>query len=436
MIFLTEILQFTVLIPAAILALLPLKHKLRYSPWKVVGLLTLALGCVIPFGGLIVAKTGLPVNYILFPVMIIMYLCYHSVTTVSVSVDLSIFLFDVSLMSFPANFAVAIDSQVHPTGKLSDSCMVANMWQVTFSFLFLLLFFWFFWHILSFLVDNITAPNVWLATIPIPLVFTCMNVLFQPRYYETMHVNRIFSIFIIYHILALVLVFTFYIIFYLVSLELIRNARDRERIRFLEMQESQYYTQQQYLAESSRLRHDFRQQLHSMAEMALAGNYEQLTEHLVGCVNALPKQPASYCPRLPLNALFSYYGELMDDAQIHRNWKIALPADAVFTITDMELCSVLGNILENVWQGCQSVPPQSRHHELTICVKHGTSLYIVSSNSFDGQVKKENGMYLSTRKDGSGIGLSSIATIAERHHGIAQFSNTADTFVIDVVIGG
>ena len=202
------------------------------------------------------------------------------------------------------------------------------------------------------------------------------------------------------------------------------------------MQESQYHAQQQYIAESARLRHDFRQQLHSLAEMAVDGNYEQLTEHLLGCVNALPKQPVNYCENLPLNALFSYYGSLMDDARIQRNWKIALPSEAAFKITDMELCSLLGNILENVWQGCQSVPPQNRYHELTICVKHETSLYIVSSNSFDGQVKKENGVYLSTRKNGSGIGLSSIATIAERHHGIAQFSNTEDTFVIDVVVGG
>ena len=305
-----------------------------------------------------------------------------------------------------------------------------------FSFLFLLLFFWVFWHILGFLVDNISAPNVWLATIPIPLVFTCLNILFQPRYYETMHVNRIFSIYLSYHFLALILIFTFYIIFYLVSLELIRNARNAERIRFLEMQESQYHAQQQYIAESARLRHDFRQQLHSLAEMAVDGNYEQLTEHLLGCVNALPKQLVNYCENLPLNALFSYYGSLMDDARIQRNWKIALPSEAAFKITDMELCSLLGNILENVWQGCQSVPPQNRYHELTICVKHETSLYIVSSNSFDGQVKKENGVYLSTRKNGSGIGLSSIATIAERHHGIAQFSNTEDTFVIDVVVGG
>lgn len=436
MTFLTEILQFTVLIPAAILALLPLKNKLRYSGAKVAGLVALALGCLIPFCGLVVAKTEMPVNYMFFPLMAVLYLCYHSVSTVSVGVDLSIYLFVIALMSFPANFAIAIDCQVHPTARLSDPCFLTSACQVGFSFLFLLLFFWVFWHILGFLVDNISAPNVWLATIPIPLVFTCLNILFQPQYYETMHVNRIFSIYLSYHFLALILIFTFYIIFYLVSLELIRNARNAERIRFLEMQESQYHAQQQYIAESARLRHDFRQQLHSLAEMAVDGNYEQLTEHLLGCVNALPKQPVNYCENLPLNALFSYYGSLMDDAQIQRNWKIALPSEAGFKITDMELCSLLGNILENVWQGCQSVPPQNRYHELTICVKHETSLYIVSSNSFDGQVKKENGVYLSTRKNGSGIGLSSIATIAERHHGIAQFSNTEDTFVIDVVVGG
>ena len=85
MTFLTEILQFTVLIPAAILALLPLKNKLRYSGAKVAGLVALALGCLIPFCGLVVAKTEMPVNYMFFPLMAVLYLCYHGVSTVSVS---------------------------------------------------------------------------------------------------------------------------------------------------------------------------------------------------------------------------------------------------------------------------------------------------------------------------------------------------------------
>lgn len=434
MTFLSEILQFAVLIPAAILAILPLINKLRFSVVKIAGLMALALGFLIPFCGWIVTITGIPVNYILFPVMAVLYLCYHKVSTVLVSVDLPIYLFDIALMSFPANIAVAIDSRVHPTAYLADSCIVANGWQLAISFLFLLLFSWFFRHILGFLVDNISSPNVWLATLPIPLIFTCMNVIIQPKYYETMHVNRVFSFYIGYHFLALILILTIYIIFYQVALNLIRNAENTERIRFLEMQESQYHAQQQYIAESARLRHDFRQQLHSLAEMAVAENYEQLTEHLLGCVEELPRQPVHYCSNLPLNALFSYYASLMDDAQIRRNWKITLPSEMNFSITDMELCSLLGNILENVWQGCQSVSPQNRYHELTVCVKHETSLYIVSSNRFDGRIKKENGVYLSTRKNGSGIGLSSIATIAERHRGIAQFSNTENTFVIDVVI--
>lgn len=67
MIFIIELLQFVVLIPAAILALIPLKNQLRYSIPKVAGLVALTLGCLIPFCGLIVAKTGTPVNYILSP---------------------------------------------------------------------------------------------------------------------------------------------------------------------------------------------------------------------------------------------------------------------------------------------------------------------------------------------------------------------------------
>lgn len=123
---------------------------------------------------------------------------------------------------------------------------------------------------------------------------------------------------------------------------------------------------------------------------------------------------------------------MIDQAQIHRNWKISLPEN--LQISDPELCSLLGNLLENVLHGCQTLSPDNRYHNFTICLEHDRFLYLVSSNNFNGIVKQKNHLYLSTHKNGSGIGLSSIATIAEKYHGIAQFSNIDKEFLINVVM--
>ena len=210
------------------------------------------------------------------------------------------------------------------------------------------------------------------------------------------------------------------------------QAEDKQRIRFFEMQESQYLAQQRYIAESSRQRHDFRQHLSSIAQMVQNRAFDELTGYLSEYLNTLPDSQTIYCQNVPANALLNYYASMMDQAQIRRNWKISLPEN--LQISDPELCSLLGNLLENVLHGCQTLPTENRYHNFTICLEHDRFLYLVSSNNFNGVVKQKNHQYLSTHKNGSGIGLSSIAIIAEKYQGIAQFSNTDKEFLINVVM--
>lgn len=67
------------------------------------------------------------------------------------------------------------------------------------------------------------------------------------------------------------------------------SSQDRERIRFFEMQESHYLAQQRYITESSRQRHDFRQQLLSIAQMIQNGEYDALSGHLSEYISSLPE---------------------------------------------------------------------------------------------------------------------------------------------------
>ena len=433
MIFLSNILQFMVLIPAAILAILPVRNQFKLPVWKVFLFTTLTLIIIIPCCAIIMLFADIPINCLLLPVMTVLFLCYNSVLKSSFGVNLSLFLLIITLMSFPANFSLAIDSQIHPTETLADACILATAWQLVLSFVFLLLFSGIFYYFLGKLVDCMTTSMTWLATLPVPIIFFLINIMMQPKYYETMHTNRIFSIYICYHFLAILLLIIIYAIFYLVAIELIRSNENKERIRLFEMQESQYLAQQRYMMESARLRHDFRQQLNSMAKMAQQKEYEALTSHILNCVDAMPDNVTTYCTNIPVNALFHYYASLMKEADIPFHWNISLPTS--LRITDIELCSLLGNILENVYYACSLLPKEQRYHNLTVCLRHENNLYIVSANSFNGAAKKKNGNYLSTHKGGSGIGLNSIATIAEKYNGMAQFSNTDKEFMIDVVLG-
>ena len=71
---------------------------------------------------------------------------------------------------------------------------------------------------------------------------------------------------------------------------------------------------------------------------------------------------------------------------------------------------------------------------LTTEILHNSSLYIVSTNNFDGRVRKGKDGYRSTKHGGNGIGLAAIAATAEKYDGSAQASNSGTEFYVDVVL--
>lgn len=430
--FLTELVQFMVLIPSAILCLLPMKNQLVISVRKLFLTGTAILSAAIIICSGLSSITTVPTNSILLPAVLLLFFVYHKMLKTHFYVNLSVCLLVMALMSFPANIALAIDSRIHPADNASIHCMMCNLVQLAFSFLSVFLFGYIFWHFFSRLIDKIESVRVWIVTLPVPLIFILLNILMRPYKYETIHMNRVYQMYLCYLCLAFFLLVVIYVIFYMVAMELLHNAQNEERIRLFEMQESQYYAQQRYITETARQRHDFRQQLVSMVSMAQNRNYAALTEYLSGYLATMPEVVTTYCSNVPINALLNYYAAFMEQEGIQCNWKIDLPQR--LHITDTELCSLLGNLLENVCHGCQTLPQEQRYHFLTIQMEHGNCLYIVSSNSFDGIVKQKNDHYLSSHNGGSGIGLSSIAAIAEKYRGIAKFSHTNREFISNIVL--
>ena len=104
------------------------------------------------------------------------------------------------------------------------------------------------------------------------------------------------------------------------------------------------------------------------------------------------------------------------------------------TVSELDLASLFGNLLENGIKGCQTLRSGERRFSLTTELRQENSLYIVSTNSFDGHVRKGENGYCSTRHDGRGIGLASIAVVAEKYNGAARFSNSDTEFFVDVVL--
>lgn len=173
------------------------------------------------------------------------------------------------------------------------------------------------------------------------------------------------------------------------------------------------------------MRHDLRHQLAVLQGFTAAGNLQQLHQYLEEMTGAIPT-PAecAWCENYAVNAIADYYLSLLRQEGTTLDIRLEVPK-STGRVSDMELCIVLGNLLENALDASRVVPPEQRFVRARSHVQ-GNFLSLRIENGYSGLFEEHEGEYLSTkRRDDSqrpvrGIGLSSVKSICEKHEGMMK----------------
>ena len=108
-------------------------------------------------------------------------------------------------------------------------------------------------------------------------------------------------------------------------------------------------------------------------------------------------------------------------------------------MSDPEFCSLLGNIMENAIDAAKDAPVAARKFSISIRIQNDSMLYIVSSNSYDGELildtTGENPTFSSKKEKHHGIGLQSIRETVDKYNGTLRISTTDSEFFLDIAIG-
>jgi len=260
--------QFFILLPSALLCYLPMKNRLKFPPLKT------ALLCLLIFIPYVVLATGLylltglDMNMILIPSFLLFFLFYKHSIRADISCALSIFMGVCTLMTFPAQFAYGFDAWLFPTSKAADFSIWAAFFQLILSCLFAVVFSIPCAKFYSRMVERLSYPQVWYPILAVHGILFLFNMLMIPHSYETLYAGRSFSIFFALETVVLLLFLLLHVIFYHMADVVLKHAELTERSRFLEMQASQYQTLQNYMQQTRKLRHDFRQSVHILSALA------------------------------------------------------------------------------------------------------------------------------------------------------------------------
>ena len=426
------LLSFAMILPAQVLCLLPVWHQLKPGRNKTVILLAVLDAVLLPAGAWITFRYGLDINYILLPLLLIFFGVYQTCLKCPFCKSLSVFMSVCALMAILCNLACAIEAALDPSAGAALISLRSALIQLAVNSAAAALLAFPFLKYGSRLIDHLQLQKIWYMTLPFSFVLIVCNLFIRPLKYETLFVNNVFRSFLFSIFSFLTLWNMLCVIYYQIVMGIRNAALARERIRMLEMQESQFESQQQYMNSFARVRHDFRQNILTMKNLYHEGNYQQLGRYIDEYYDSLPSPGTfQYCPNSALNALLNYYAGKAKESGIHTSFRIDLPGKV--TVSDVDLCTIIGNILENAVTACLEVRAGTPGISLSVLVQNNR-LYIVATNSFNGLVRQRNGEYLSLRHSGSGIGLTSIRASAEKYHGTAEFSHDGREFHSDVML--
>lgn len=422
--------QQSITLLVAALCYLPMGGCLRFSRRTTAALCAGTLLAYSVIAATVQTELHLTANLLLLPALAVCFPLYRMTLKTDLFCALAVYVSCCALETFPAHFANVLEFYLYPTTE--EFSLAAALFQLALTLL-LLAGLWPFRRRVAWAVEVLESRRVWLTVAAISTLYMAFSVASSWRVFDIIRSGASAYLFIIMQTCALGLLLCVYVLFYQAVRRMMDRAQLEQREQLLEMQSHQYQTLQEHMEQTARLRHDFRHSVRLLSDMAGRGDLEGIRAYLTQYEETLTDTVSvNYCSNATLNALFRYYHEMAVSAGINIAWKAELPNP--LTVSELDLASLFGNILENGIEGCLTLPEEKRYFNLTAEPRHGNSLYIVSTNSFDGRVKKGKTGYRSTKRSGTGIGLAAIAAVAEKYDGVLQVSNSSREFFTDVVI--
>ena len=431
--FLDELFSYTIIFPAFVLCYLPMRDQLRLH-LPILGLLFAGIYCVLStVGSYLTCRFGLDNNTLFYPVLIICFLFYHATVRVDLSRSLCVYVSICALMSFISNIAAAFECAFFPEAQINQVSPINTIFSLGFGSVMAVTLASPLLRYGTKLVNEFGLRPIWYVMAWLMGGFMLINIGLQPTYYSVLREGTVFISYCAILGMMFALQLAIFFFFYRIVMTMMALETERQRVRILEVQEKQFQSQQAYLADTSRMRHDLRHTILALKGMADAGDQAGIADYLDRYVKSMPvNEVTNYCASNAVNATLNHFAHAAREEGIRTIWRINLPDKC--PVSDMDLCSILGNILENAFRACKNVPESDRSIRLTVTTMDEPNLYIVAANTFDGKVRRKGSTYLSTREGGTGMGLTSITLTAEKYGGSAHFHHEGCVFCTDVRI--
>lgn len=176
-------------------------------------------------------------------------------------------------------------------------------------------------------------------------------------------------------------------------------------------------------------RHDYRHHIQTMKAHARAGEYAEIDTYLDMLDADLTEvetviRTGNRMADAILNSKLSIAAKHSIRIKVEARIPVAL------SIPEIDLCIILGNLLDNATEACDALPEEDRLIRLYMEMK-GNYLYISVTNTAPGGKKT---VFQSLRGEGHGFGLTRIDAVVKKHGGYLTRASEDGAFSTEVLL--
>ena len=424
-------LELLVCVPASIICLRPVQDKLRWPPALVVLAVALTELSFVSAAAAVCMKFDLPSAYTSLVMLPLFFGLYLAMVKERWPKLLFCFSAAVMLSCFCVMYThfIAAPWEIDTLTTFSPRTSLICLGLAFFCVLM-------FWNALSvqlpYLFSLARFDDAWVA---LSLVCVLLSMLFRwiiPVDLSTVLVGRLRVVALsVLPLFPLVILLLSYLC-YRLARHLARQAALTQENDLLRAEARRYLDLSRHQQETRILRHDFKQHLHVIADLAQAGKRAELLDYLAQLEAAPGQRDVSYCANPAVDALAAHYAELAAAQEIAVRWALELPAE--LPMPEAAFCGMLGNLLDNALRAVSPLPPERRHVEVICRMLSPKMLGLTVENPYEGKLRLGPDGLPVARQKGHGLGLLSVSATVRRYHGTLTIDSADGKFAVNALM--
>lgn len=179
-------------------------------------------------------------------------------------------------------------------------------------------------------------------------------------------------------------------------------------------------------------RHDYHNHIQALqASMALE-NYDEVNAYLRQLNDDLSNvDTVMKTGRVMVDAILNGKINIASQNNIPVNAKAKIPEQT--PVSDVDLCVIIGNLLDNAVEENKKLPPDDRFIRIYIGQKN-TQLYLAFTNAAGKKQEKLGRLFASSKGSDHGFGLARAESIVKRYGGLFSADSEDGGFTAEILI--